>query len=211
MAWPPTAQGITSVSASQRPLWRTLSRQFYLVIFVYFLIFALNQLLRLVTPIALQEIQGTHDVATATGVAFTLGGAASVIGVALVGQGFVGAGRLRRSLIVASILSAVAYVLLAVANIVPMFIAAFSLIALLQAMMLPATNTLIAANIPRDRRGTGFGIAGSAQAAAFLVGPMGAAAFAAASLDLGFIVIAGLFAFLAAFLFLALREPTLID
>lgn len=194
-----------------RPLWRTLTGQFYLAIFIYFLIFALQQLLRLVTPIALQDIQGTSEVAAATGLAFTLGGVASVIGVALVGQGWVGAGRLRTALIVGSVASAGAHALLAAVDAVPLFTLGFSVIALVQAIMLPATNTLVAANVPRDRRGTGFGIASSAQAAAFLVGPMGAAAFAAVSLDLGFVLIGVLFAALALLLFFRLREPVFED
>lgn len=204
------AEAATS-AGSGRPLWRTLSGQFYLAIFIYFLIFALQQLIRLVTPIALQEIEGTDEVAAATGIAFTLGGVASVVGVALVGQGFVGAGRLRSALIVGSVASAGAHVLLALVDAVPMFTVAFSIIALVQAMMLPATNVLIAATVPRDRRGTGFGIAGSAQAAAFLVGPMGAAVFAAVSLDLGFVLIGAVFAALALLLFLQLREPAFED
>ena len=50
-------------------------------------------------------------------------------------------------------------------------------------------------------------IFGSAQAIAFMAGPIGAAAFAAVSLDLGFVVIGGLFLGLGALLFMALREP----
>ncbi|MFN8585915.1 MAG: MFS transporter [Dehalococcoidia bacterium] len=200
-----------SVDAKGRPLWRTLSAQFYLAIFLYFLIFALNQLVRLLTPIALQDITGHEDVAGSTGLAFTLGGVASVAGVALVGQGFVGTGRLRTSLIIGSAVAGVAHLLLAGAQGVPMFVVGFSLISLVQAMMLPATNTLIATNVPRDRRGTGFGLAGSAQAAAFLVGPMGAAGFAAVSLALGFVVIGVLFGALALLLLATLREPTIED
>lgn len=207
----PRQADAATTAGSRQPLWRTLSGQFYLAIFIYFLIFAMQQLIRLVTPIALQEIEGTDEVAAATGIAFTLGGVASIVGVALVGQGFVGTGRLRNALIIGSIVSAGAHVLLALVDAVPMFTVAFSIIALVQAMMLPATNTLIAATVPRDRRGTGFGIASSAQAAAFLVGPMGAAVFAAVSLDLGFVLIGGLFAALALLLFLRLREPAFED
>jgi DHA1 family multidrug resistance protein-like MFS transporter len=195
----------------RQPLWRVLTGQFYLAIFIYFLIFALQQLIRLLTPIALQEIQGTDEVAAETGLAFTLGGVASIVGVALVGQGIVGAGRLRPAIILSSIAAAVGHVLLAGAGAVPMFVAAFALIALVQAVMLPATNTLIAANVPRDRRGTGFGIASSAQAAAFFVGPMGASVFAALSISLGFVVLGALFAALALLLFLRLREPSFED
>lgn len=200
-----------NVEERSGPLWRTLSGQFYLAIFLFFLVFALNQLVRLLTPIALQEITGNEDVAGSTGLAFTLGGVASVAGVALVGQGFVGTGRLRRALIIGSAVAGVAHLLLAGATGVTMFVIGFALISLVQAMMLPATNTLIAANVPRDRRGTGFGLAGSAQAAAFLVGPMGAAGFAAVSLALGFVVIGALFVALAGLLLIALREPTITD
>jgi len=206
------ARRIPAVDAAKsepgKPLWRVLTGQFYLAIFIYFLIFALQQLIRLLTPIALQEIQGREEVAAATGVAFTLGGVASIVGVALVGQGIVGAGRLRPAIIIGSLAAAAGHVLLAGASGVPMFVAAFALIALVQAVMLPATNTLIAANVPRDRRGTGFGIASSAQAAAFFVGPMGASVFAAISINLGFVVLGGLFAGLALLLFLRLREPS---
>jgi DHA1 family multidrug resistance protein-like MFS transporter len=196
---------------SGRSFWRSLSGQFYLALFLFFLVFALNQLVRLLTPIALQAIEGKEDVAGATGLAFTFGGLASVAGVALVGQGFVGTGRLRASLIIGSAAAGAGHLLLAGAQGVPMFIIGFSLISLVQAMMLPATNTLIAANVPRDRRGTGFGLAGSAQAAAFLVGPMGAAGFAAVSLGLGFVVIGALFGALALLLFVTLREPRIED
>lgn len=75
--------------------------------------------------------------------------------------------------------------------------------------MIPTTNTLLAANVPRSRRGTGFGIAGSAQAVSFVVGPAGAALFAAFSLDLGFAIIAGMLAALAGLLWLTMREPDL--
>jgi MFS family permease len=193
------------------PLWRTLPTQFYLALFLYFLLFALNQMVRLATPVALQDIEGRDDVAAAAGVAFTLGGVAAVAGVVFIGQRFVRPGRLRLTLIVASVVAAGAHVLLAVAHAVPMFIVAFALIALLQATMLPASNTLIAGNVPRERRGTGFGLAGSAQALAFLIGPMAAAGFAAVSIDLGFVVLGVLFLALALLLFVALREPPLED
>jgi MFS transporter, DHA1 family, multidrug resistance protein len=193
------------------PLWRTLKRQFYLVIFVYFTLFALDQLIRLSTPIALQEIEGREDVAGVVGIAFTAAGIAAVAGVLLIGQRYVRAGRLRATLILGAALSGGLYVLLAAAEQTPMFIAAFAAIALLQATMVPATNALIAANVPRERRGTGFGIAGSAQAIAFLVGPMAAAGFAAVSIDLGFVVLGIVLVALAAVLFFTLRERGVSD
>jgi DHA1 family multidrug resistance protein-like MFS transporter len=194
-----------------RAFWRTLQRQFYLVIFVYFALFALDQLIRLSTPVALQEIEGREDVAGLVGIAFTVAGVAAVAGVVLIGQRYVVAGRLRATLIIGAALSGALYVALAAADRTPMFIAVFAAIALLQATMVPASNALIAANVPRERRGTGFGIAGSAQALAFLVGPMAAAGFAAVSIDLGFVVLGGLLMALAGVLFFALREPVLKD
>ncbi|MEI6666318.1 MAG: hypothetical protein WCL53_09235, partial [Chloroflexota bacterium] len=77
---------------------------------------------------------------------------------------------------------------------------------LVLAMMIPATNTLIATNVSRERRGTGFGVASSAQAMALMVGPITAAAFGGA-LDLGFLVGGALFLGIAALVFVAVREP----
>ena len=87
------------------------------------------------------------------------------------------------------------------------FTAAFAGIALLQAAMVPATNTLIAANAPRERRGTAFGLASGVQALAFMVGPMAAAGFAAISLTLGFAVLGVLFVLLGIMIAVAVREP----
>jgi MFS family permease len=75
--------------------------------------------------------------------------------------------------------------------------------------MIPASNTLIAANSPRSRRGTAFGLASSVQAIAFIAGPMGAALFTALSLDLGFVFLTGLFFSLALLIVVCLREPRL--
>jgi MFS family permease len=101
----------------------------------------------------------------------------------------------------------VAHFVLPIADEVTAFVAAFAVIAMLQAAMVPANNTLIAANAPRERRGTAFGLASGVQALAFMVGPMAAAGFAAVSLDLGFIVLGVLFITLAGLVVLALREP----
>ncbi|MEI6665622.1 MAG: MFS transporter, partial [Chloroflexota bacterium] len=195
------------IAPSGPPLWRTLQPQFYIAIFVYFVLFALDQLIRLVTPIALQGIEGRRDVAGVVGLAFTCAGIAAVAGVLLIGQRYVVPGRLRATLILGTLLSAVMYVLLAAADRTAMYIAAFAIIALLQATMVPASNALIAANVPRERRGTGFGIAGSAQAIAFLCGPMAAVGFVAVSINLGFVALGGVLVVLSALLFFTLREP----
>lgn len=194
-----------------QPLWRTLSRQFYLAIFIFFVLFALDQLVRLITPIALEQITGSEDVKGLVGVAFTAAGVAAVAGVALIGQRFVGPGRLRITLFLGTLAAAAMYLVLAVAGNEAVYIGAFALIALVQATLVPATNALVAGNVPRARRGTGFGIAGSAQAISFLVGPMGAAALAAVSISLGFVVLAVLLAGLSLLLFFTLREPPIED
>jgi MFS family permease len=73
--------------------------------------------------------------------------------------------------------------------------------------MMPATNTMIALNVSRERRGTAFGIASAAQAAAFMVGPMSAAMFATVSLKAGFATLSVLLLALAALVGFAGREP----
>ena len=182
--------------------------QFGLAVFLYLVIFAMTQLLRIATPIALKGIEATN-VDAITGITFTLGGLASAIAVLLLASRIFRAGRMRSTLAIGSALTGITHLLLAGSGTVPLYITGFALISLLQAAMIPATNTLIAANVSRSRRGTAFGIASSAQALAFIIGPMGAALFAAISLQFGFVVIAGVFLGLALLLFVALREPNL--
>jgi MFS family permease len=71
---------------------------------------------------------------------------------------------------------------------------------------MPATNTLIAESVEPARRGTAFGLASSAQAVAFMAGPMGAAAFATVSLPVGFLFCAVAFAGLAGLVAVATHE-----
>jgi MFS family permease len=129
--------------------------------------------------------------------------------VLVVARRVVRVGAFRRALVIGSLLTAGAQVLLALSHTVPMYVTWFTAISLFQAAMLPASNTLIAANVPRARRGTAFGLAGSAQALAFMVGPMSAAGFAAISLNFGFLVLGVMFLGLAVLLQVAMREPKL--
>lgn len=184
------------------------SAQLALAILLFFVVFSMTQLVRLATPIGLHLLRD-GDVRGVTGLAFTLGGLASAVSVLFIAPGIFRPGRLRQSLALACLAGAAAYLLLAAAPSVPAFVAVFVLISLLQAAMIPATNGLIAGNAPRSRRGTAFGWAGSAQAVAFVAGPMGAALFAAVSLDLGFVVLAAIMAAMALALFAWLREPAL--
>ena len=84
---------------------------------------------------------------------------------------------------------------------------AFTLASFLNASMMPATNSMIALNVSRERRGTAFGIGSAAQAVAFMVGPMGAAMFAKFSLNAGFATVGMLMLGLAGMVAFAVREP----
>jgi DHA1 family multidrug resistance protein-like MFS transporter len=181
------------------------SAQLMLIIFFYFIIFSMTQLIRLATPIAIKQIHPAH-VSSITGLSFTLAGFASAVSVLVIAPRFFRPGNQRIALVTACAVCAGAYVALSRAASVPPYVTVFILISLLQAAMIPATNSLIAGNVPRSRRGTAFGWAGSAQALAFVVGPMGAALFAAVSLDFGFVVLAAILAAMAVAL-LWLREP----
>ena len=97
--------------------------------------------------------------------------------------------------------------MLALGNSVWLYVLAFTLASFLNASMMPATNTVIALNVSRERRGTAFGIASAAQAVAFMVGPMGAALSATISLKAGFAAVSILFIALAVLVALAVREP----
>jgi MFS family permease len=106
------------------------------------------------------------------------------------------------------LVAAVACLLLAASTAVAMVVASFALVSLAQAAFLPGTNTLIAASAPRERRGSVFGMAATAQALAFMIGPLAATAFAAVSLQLGFVVIAILYLLTAGLIRWKLLEPS---
>lgn len=191
-----------------RSFWRTLTAQFYLALFLYFFLFAATQMVRLATPLAIGDVTGHDGVEGIVGVAFTIAGIASVVGALVVARRWVRPGRFVRMLALGSLCAAGAHLLLSVAVNVPVFIVWFACISLTQAAMVPASNTLIASAVPRERRGTAFGLASSAQALAFMVGPITMAGFATASIWLGFAVVGGLFLGLAVLLHFCLREPS---
>ena len=83
-----------------------------------------------------------------------------------------------------------------------LFIGGLLAFAVANGASMPAVNALIASTVDPVRRGTAFGLASSAQAVAFMVGPLSAAYFASVSLALGFIVCAACFVLLAAVLVL---------
>ncbi|MCK9496829.1 MAG: MFS transporter, partial [Dehalococcoidia bacterium] len=154
----PTADMPTAVEPS---FWRSLSFQFFLALFFYFFLFGGTQVVRLATPVSLADLQGSEDVEGIVGIAFTLAGIASMVGVLIIGRRYVVPGRFRMMLGLGCVVTAVAHVLLAASPVVTAYVVAFAAISLVQAAMLPATNTLIAANVSRARRGTAFGLAGS--------------------------------------------------
>lgn len=174
--------------------------------FIYFTLFALNGFRGVATPIALQEIAGM-DATHVTGVAFGLGGIASALGIwALAGRMFK-QHSMGNTLVALAVLIAAAHFLLATSETVFQFVLWFTVISLLNAAMAPVTNTLIAFNVSRARRGTAFGLASGAQAVAFMAGPMAAAWFANTSLQSGFAALGVLLAVLAVLMRLVIREP----
>jgi len=180
--------------------------QFALAILLYFSFFALGTFRSVATPIALKDIAGAN-VTEATGLAFALGGIASALGIWILSTRFFRKQRLRNILAITCVLTALAHLLLALSSSVWLYVLAFTLAAFLNASMMPATNTMIALNVGRERRGTAFGIGSAAQAIAFMVGPMGAAMFARFSLKAGFATLSMLLLALAALVALAVREP----
>ena len=176
---------------------RGFSRTFWVAVLLYFGLFALNQFIRVATPIALKEVAGEDQAATLSGIAFTLAGAGSVAGVLVVGRVLGLWTGLRGTLVSMTVLSAAVTPLMAFGQNEWTFIAGLLVVAVANGAAMPATNALIASTVEHARRGTAFGLASSAQAIAFMVGPMSAALFAATSLALGFMLCAVLFAALA--------------
>jgi DHA1 family multidrug resistance protein-like MFS transporter len=184
-----------------------MSGQFKLAIGALFAVYCMNELIRLATPIALKGIKGSEDVAGEAGLAFVLGGLASAISVLfLAPRVFRGTPSGPPFALICSV-GAVGFLLVALAGSVPVYILGFLLIFLVISAMVPALNTLIAANVRRERRGTAFGVAGTVQALGFAVGPLFGAFFAAFSLDAGFAAVALLFLAVGFVLFANVREP----
>jgi MFS transporter, DHA1 family, multidrug resistance protein len=180
--------------------------QFALAILLYFSLFAVGTFRTIATPIALKDIAGAN-VTAATGLAFALGGIASAMGVWILSTRFFRKHRLRSMLAVTCVLTALGHLLLALSDSVWLYVLAFTVASFLNASMMPATNTMIALNVSRERRGTAFGFASAAQAFAFMVGPMAAAMFATVSLKAGFVTIGGVMLAMAALVAFAVREP----
>ena len=180
--------------------------QFALAILLYFALFAMGTFRTIATPIALKDIAGAY-VTEATGLAFALGGIASAMGVWMLSARFFRKQRLRNMLAVTCVLTALGHLLLALGDSVWLYVLAFTVASFLNASMMPATNTMIALNVSRERRGTAFGIASAAQAVAFIAGPMAAAMFATISLKAGFAAISVLLLALAALVGFTVREP----
>ena len=183
-----------------------MTLQLAMPILVCGILFGLGGFRSVSTAIALKQLDASNAIAH-TGIAFALVGLAGALGVVMVSSAAFRNRRLRSVLAVSAMLSAGSYVFLSLSTEVAFFIAALTLASLLNAAMIPATNTLIAMNAPRSRRGTAFGFASGAQAVGTMAGPLAAAAFAATSLELGFAVVGGLMAILAALIALVVKEP----
>jgi MFS family permease len=181
--------------------------QFGLAVLLYLVLFAINQLVRFVTPVDLKSITGHENMKSISGVLFSLGGAVSAISVMFAGPAVFRPGRIGSMLALSFIFVAVSLLAMGFAPTVVLFAFGFLLMAFLVSAMVPVTNTLIAANVPRARRGTAFGIAASAQAVALFIGPGGGALFGAFGYEIGFIVSAVLMLVVGIFLFATLREP----
>ena len=180
--------------------------QFVLAVSLYFCFFAFHTFRIVATPIALKQI-ATGDVTGAAGIAFTLGGLASAMGVWVPESRRFRTLRLRTVLLSTCVVSALVHVLLALSDAVWLYVLAFTVASFLNAAMVPATNPLIALNASRARRGTAFGIASGVQAVAFMIGPLAAAFFAAHSLKLGFVAMSVLLVGISAVIVFAVREP----
>jgi len=206
---PLTASGQAAGGWRLREFAREISPQFAIPLFLYFALYAGEQVLRTATPIAIKEISHTTLPTADVGAAFTAAGLGSVIGAFGLSRLAVRTGKTRVSLTVIITLQALAHVVLARTTAVPAYILCLGAIFIAQGAMIPSTNTLIAASVSPAWRGTAFGIASSFQAAAFGIGPLSTAVFARFSLFSSFLAVGVLFLIAAAVIFFGLREPDL--
>lgn len=197
----------TDQTAPREHFWDIITFQFALAVFLYFFLFSAGQLIRLSAPVAMGDIQGGDASEAVIGLAFTLTGVASVVGVTVIARRFVRAGGMARAIAIGSAVTAIAHLLLAFSPNVASYIVFFCLISLVQAALIPASNTLIASSVHRDRRGAAFGLASSAQALAFIAGPMAAAAITAVSFRGGYSLVGILFLAVGLLVAWRIREP----
>ena len=187
-----------------------LSVQLGLGLLLFFTIHMTGGLVRTAAPVALERL--SHRAATdLAGLTFAAGGLASALGAVGLARLFRPPASIRTPLVAVLLAAAAAHGLLGLADSATLFIVAFALTGLCQGAMLPATNTVIAAAVPYERRGAAFGLASSVQALAFVAGPLGAAYFAGVSLAVGFLALGGMLALVGAVTALALREPAVVD
>jgi DHA1 family multidrug resistance protein-like MFS transporter len=187
-----------------------LSVQLGLGLLLFFTIHMTGGLVRTAAPVALERL--SHRAATdLAGLTFAAGGLASALGAVGLARLFRPPASIRTPLVAVILAAAAAHGLLGLADSATLFIVAFALTGLCQGAMLPATNTVIAAAVPYERRGAAFGLASSVQALAFVAGPLGAAYFASVSLAVGFLALGGMLALVGAVTALALREPAVVD
>lgn len=187
-----------------------LSVQLGLGLLLFFTIHMTGGLVRTAAPVALERL--SHRAATdLAGLTFAAGGLASALGAVGLARLFRPPASIRTPLVAVILAAAAAHGLLGLADSATLFIVAFALTGLCQGAMLPATNTVIAAAVPYERRGAAFGLASSVQALAFVAGPLGAAYFAGVSLAVGFLALGGMLALVGAVTALALREPAVVD
>jgi DHA1 family multidrug resistance protein-like MFS transporter len=197
--------GDTTERAELEPF--RMSGQFKLAVGAIFTLWCMNELIRLMTPIALKGLKGSENVAGEAGLAFSIGGLVSAISVLFIAPRVFRGGPAGPRLGLVCMLGSIGFVIVGLAGGVPVYILGFLCIFLVFSAMVPALNTMIAANVRRSRRGTAFGVAASFQAGAFAVGPLAGAFFAAVSLNLGFFAMAVVFLALGFVLFRYVREP----
>jgi predicted MFS family arabinose efflux permease len=188
---------------------RELTPQFAIPLFLYFALYAGEQVLRTATPFAIKQISGIAVPTAAVGVAFTAAGLGSVIGAFGLSRLAIRPEKTRLTLTAIITVQALLHIVLARSVSVPEYIICLGTIFIAQGAMIPSTNTLIAVSVSPAWRGTAFGIASSFQAAAFAVGPLSTAAFATFSLFASFLAVGSLFLVAAGVIFFGLREPDL--
>lgn len=180
--------------------------QLWLVLVVQMVLFAVTYLFAIVSPVVLKAL-APEDATSLTGIAFACSGLGSAAGIFLLSGRAARPGRAVRALAACSAGGAASVFLIAAGASVATYIAGFTLVSLLTAAMMPAVNSLTARNVPLSRRGTVFGLVSSAQAAAFVIGPLAATLFAATSYGAGFAGVGVALLVLALLIARGMREP----
>jgi DHA1 family multidrug resistance protein-like MFS transporter len=163
--------------------------------------------IRPLIPLLIDSFDTAGSPETIAGLAFAALAATSAVA-ALFSSRVSGLAGYRNTLALATVGAGLAYLPIAAAGSVAALVVLVGIVGLFSGMLIPTANALIDARAPANRQASAFGLAGSAMALAFAVGPLTGGIIASAwGIDASFLTIGAIMLAVGGALFLLIREP----